>query len=350
MEIMKGSFVKDDDGHWKAPLPFKSPRPRLPNNRTLALKRAHVLDASLRKNPRKREHMVTFMKGLIDSGAMEEAPSLSSDTECWYLPLFGIYHPRKPDKIRGVFDSSVLFEGVSLNQVLLTGPNLTNDLTGVLLRFRKNEVAFIADVEQMFYRFLVCEDCRDFLRFFWYRNNDPDDILMEYRMRVHVFGNTPSPAVATYGFRLTVEGAEESVKRYVCRDFYVDDGLSSVPTSEEAVLMDEGKIRLHKISSNSVDVMEAFSADDLEKNIRSIQICSEELPVQQSLGLAWDLNYDTLTFNSPIQGNPFTKRGLLSTVNSLFDPLGLISPVVIHGRVLMREITEESVDWNQPLP
>ena len=108
VEIMQGSFVKDDDGRWKVPLPFKSPRHRLPNNRTLALKRAHVLDASLRKNPRKREHMVTFMRGLIDSGDMEEAPSLSSDTECWYLPLFGIYHPRKPDKIRGVFDSSVL--------------------------------------------------------------------------------------------------------------------------------------------------------------------------------------------------------------------------------------------------
>lgn len=140
---MDMSFEKDRNGHWTAPLPFKEQRPILPNNKVLALKRAHSLDFSLRKNPTKRDHMVTFMKGIIDRGAAEVAPPISEDKECWNLPLFEVYHPKKPDKIRGVFDSSVVYKGKSLNSVLLTGPNLTNSLLEVLLRFRRNQIAVI---------------------------------------------------------------------------------------------------------------------------------------------------------------------------------------------------------------
>lgn len=94
-----------------------------------------------------------------------------------------------------------------------------NDLTGVLLRFRREAVGITDDIEQMFYPFLVTKEHRDFLRFFWYRNSDPSDELIEYRMRVHVFGNTPLPAVAMYGLQKTVEKANYDVKEYVHRNF-----------------------------------------------------------------------------------------------------------------------------------
>ena len=110
------------------------------------------------------------------------------------------------DQIRGVFDSSAEYQGVSLNGVLLSGPNLTNSLLGILLRFRKNAIAVSADIEQMFYSFLVSPEHRDYLRFLWYQDNDPNKELIEYRMKAHVFGNSPSPAVATYGLRKCVEG------------------------------------------------------------------------------------------------------------------------------------------------
>jgi hypothetical protein len=251
------------------------------------------------------------MRGLIDSGAMEVAPPLPDGQECFYLPLFGIYHPRKPDKIHGIFDSSVKYKDKSLNGVLLSGPNLTNELLGVLMRFRKNRVAFIADIEQMFYSFLVREDHRDFLRFFWHRNNNLNEDLIEYRMRVHVFGNTPSPAISTYGLRKTVEKAEIEVQKYVIQNFYVDNGLMSVASSAEAiylllntqqVLKEEARISLHKIASNSIEVMEAFSTDDLEKNLKSFDIAADELPIQQSLRLAWDISSDSMTFNPRIPG------------------------------------------------
>jgi hypothetical protein len=73
-----------------------------------------------------------------------------------------VYHPKKPGKVRVVFDSSAKFAGVSLNDVLLKGPDLTNRLLGVLLRFRREAVAITEDIEQMFYNFKITEPHRDF--------------------------------------------------------------------------------------------------------------------------------------------------------------------------------------------
>ena len=79
----------------------------------------------------------------------ELAPELPLSFERWYLLMFTVYHPKKPDNVRIVFDSSAKFQGVSLNNVLLLGPDLCNSL----LRFRKKKIAVTMDVEQMFHNF-----------------------------------------------------------------------------------------------------------------------------------------------------------------------------------------------------
>jgi hypothetical protein len=93
------------------------------------------------------------------------------------LPHFGVYHPQKPNKIRIVFDSAAEINGISLNKLLLCGLDFTNSLLGVLLRFHQKPTAFMADIEQMFHSFVVKEENRDFLRFLWYKGNDPDGKL-----------------------------------------------------------------------------------------------------------------------------------------------------------------------------
>ena len=131
-----------------------------------------------------KDHYIEFMCKIFENGHAEIAPPLQAEEVCWYFPIFGVYHPQKPGSIRVVFDSSAQHHGVSLNDVLLTGPNMNNSLLGVLLRFRKEPVAVTADVQQMFHCFVVREDHRNYLRFLWYRNNDLDDVAVEYRMRV----------------------------------------------------------------------------------------------------------------------------------------------------------------------
>lgn len=118
--------------------------------------------------------------------------------------MFGVYHLQKPKQIRVFFDSSAKHEGVALNNVLLSGPDLNNALLGVLIRFRREPIAITADVKQMFYCFTVRDDHHNFLRFLWFKDNDVTKEVIEYRMKVHVFGNRPSPTVAMYGLRKAV--------------------------------------------------------------------------------------------------------------------------------------------------
>lgn len=362
LEVMDKEFAKSPSGHWSGPLPFRAHRPRLPNNKQMALKRAQSLQRSLTRNPRKRDHFLLFMKDMFDRGHAELAPLLEDGKECWYLPMFGVYHHKKKDQIRVVFDSSASFEGISLNSVLMCGPDLTNNLVGILLRFRKEPVAVMADVERMFYGFFVSEPDRDFLRFLWYKDNDPQQNLVEYRMCVHVFGNRPSPAVAAYGLRKCVQNLSgndgEDVKEYVERNFYVDDGLGSFQSVPHAIsvlkgaqkaLSSEGNLRLHKIASNESEVMQAFPVEDLVKDLKNVDLSHEKLPLQHSLGLCWNLNLDCFTYQISSEEQPFTRRGVLSTVNRLFDPLGFAAPLIIQGRILMRDLVAETTDWDSPL-
>ncbi|XP_051792766.1 uncharacterized protein LOC127530319 [Acanthochromis polyacanthus] len=363
LEVMDREMRIDDTNSWVAPLPFRSPRRQLPNNREQALRRLTSLRRTLERKPKLKADFVAFMQNIFDRDQAELAPPLKEGGECWYLPIFGVYHPQKPDKIRVVFDSSAQHHGISLNDVLLTGPDLNNSLLGILLRFRREAVAIIADIEQMFHSFVVREDSRDFLRFLWFKENDPNQEVVEYRMKVHVFGNSPSPAVAIYGLHRAAEhGAIEhgmDTKHFVERNFYVDNGLKSLPSATEAIdlltrtqqMLAASNLRLHKIASNCPEVLKAFSQSDHAKGLQNLDFDDNSALIQRSLGLSWELKHDVFTFRAAATEKPYTRRGALSVLNSLYDPLGLVAPVIIQGKFLLRELTcNETLDWDTPLP
>lgn len=362
LELMDEQMYMDNTNSWVAPLPFRSPRQQLPNNREQALSRLTSLRRTLERKPEMKAHFLSFMQKIFDHDHAELAPPLSEGEERWYLPIFGVYHPRKPTQIRVVFDSSAQHRGVSLNDVLLTGPDLNNSLLGILLRFRKESVAVVADIEQMFHSFVVREDHRDFLRFLWFKDNKPSNEIVEYRMKVHVFGNSPSPAVAIYGLhRAAQHGASEygtDAKHFVERDFYVDDGLKSFSSAAKAIdllkrtqeMLAASNLRLHKIASNDSEVLDAFLPEDHAKGLQNLDFDDSSDLIQRSLGLNWDLKHDHFTFRVATTEKPFTRRGVLSTVNSLFDPLGLVAPITIQGKFLLRKLTSgEALDWDSPL-
>lgn len=218
------------------------------------------------------------------------------------------------------------------------------------------------DIQQMFYGFLVRHDHRDYLRFLWHEDNDLSKEIQEYRMRVHVFGNSPSPAVAIYGLRQAAQRGEPKygadTKQFVERHFYVDDGLVSLPTESAAIdlmkricaSLAESNLKLHKIASNSVAVMKAFEPEELATGIKDLGLDDETLPAQRSLGLCWDISTDMFTFKVAVADKPYTRRGVLSVINSIFDPLGLAASVTIRGRLLLRELSSGVQDWDTPLP
>lgn len=379
LEIMNNGIHKNDSGNWEMPLPFRSPKVVMPNNRKQALNRLLGLLRTFKKKPQMERDYFEFFGKVLERGhavlvppeELEENQRDPKTTgQTWYLPHFGVYHPKKPKQIRVVFDSSCEFKGVSLNKELLAGPDMMNSLLGVLMRFRQENVGAVCDIEQMFHSFHVDPKHRDFLRFLWFRNNDPSQEIVEYRMVVHLFGNGPSPAVATFGLRKTADEGEEEhgtkVKTFIHQDFYVDDGLTSQPTDKDAIELIKGaqatlssaSLRLHKVASNSVAVMEAFPTEDRVKDVRDMDLRHDTLPPQRSLGVQWDLQKDTFTFSVSLEEKPFTRRGVLSVVNSVYDPLGLAAPVVLIGKLLLQHLVivgkekqnDMPLGWDDPLP
>ncbi|KAK0140803.1 hypothetical protein N1851_022206 [Merluccius polli] len=168
--------------------------------------------------------------------------------------------------------------------------------------------------------------------------------------------------VAIYGLRkAALHGEKEhssEARQFVMRIFYVDDGLSSFPTDEKAIailkstkeMLAESSIKLHKIASNSRTVMDAFPPEERAKNLVDLELNVDPLPLQCSLGLTWNLQSHTFTFRVSREKKPFTRRGILSTVNGLFDPLGYVAPVIIQGKALVRELSAEQAEWDAPLP
>ncbi|XP_068697586.1 uncharacterized protein [Montipora foliosa] len=134
---------------------------------------------------------------------------------------------------------STTFEGQSLNDKLLQGPDLTSILLGVLTRFRQEKYAFMADIEKMFFQAGVRKEDQSFLRFLRWPNGDLEHKDEEYCMTVHLFGAVSSPACANYALQRTADDNEDNygteVANTVRGNFYVDDVLKSASTEDKAI-------------------------------------------------------------------------------------------------------------------
>lgn len=146
-------------------------------------------------------------------------------------------------------------------------------------------------------------------------------------------------------------------------NFYVDDGLKSTAEPASAIdllrrtqnMLATANLHLHKIASSHPEVMEAFPLEDRANDLLNLDFSKGPIPVQRSLGVYWDLESDAFTFRVSLEEKPFSRRGVLSVTNSLYDPLGLAAPVVIRGKQLLRLMTSdlkasESNEWDAPLP
>ena len=149
---MEEGIEKTENGHYEMPLSLKE-RPILPDNHSMALIRLEHLKRKVLKDPKYREDYVKFLDEVLSRGDAEEAPVVAQEEGVkWYIPHHGVDHPKK-NEIRVVFDCSARFKGTSLNHHLLSGHDLTNNLVGVLCRFRRYPYAIICDVEKMFHQF-----------------------------------------------------------------------------------------------------------------------------------------------------------------------------------------------------
>ncbi|XP_046564520.1 uncharacterized protein LOC124273324 [Haliotis rubra] len=292
--------VSLQEGEYYINLPFKCSNVQMPNNSVQALKRLDSLKRRFLTDSKFHDDYETFMENILVKGYAEKVPTDELEGQpgkIWYIPHHGIYHPRKADKIRVVFDCSASFQGVSLNNMLIQGPNMTNSLIGILLRFRQDQVAFMGDIESMFYRVKVPNEDRNYLRFYWWPRGDCDEKPEIYRMCVHLFGAISSSSCATFALQQTAEDNKEryvpEVVNMVENNFYVDDCLASVEDEERAVylinelskLCKDGGFRLTKWVCNSKSVMKTIPTEERAKEVKELNLECESLPSERALGV-----------------------------------------------------------------
>ena len=328
-------------------------------SRLMKLKRRLTSDDQFRKDYN------SFMQDIISSGYAERVPVDEASTkskQVWYIPHHGVYHKKKPGKIRVVFDCSAVCDGQSLNQQLLQGPDLTNNLTGVLCRFRQERIAFMCDIQAMFHQVKVDVEHRNLLRFLWWDDPEMKRDPVEFRMTVHLFGATSSPGCANFALKTTADQYEESCGReaadFVRRNFYVDDGLKSVQLVEEAKELikntksfcQRGGFRLHKFTSNNKEVMSSVPQEDRATDTKDRYLVNDVTAIERALGVHWCIESDTLQFRIIVQDKPLSRRGILSTVSSVFDPLGLVAPFILVGKRILQELCRDGVGWDDEVP
>lgn len=361
VQLLSDNIKQKEDGHYEMPLPFKSSSPpSLPNNKRLAAVRLQYLKKRLKANEQYSVQYKAFMDEMIIKGDAEPAPETPEGQTVWYIPHHGVYHPKKPEKLRVVFDCSAKFHGVSLNDTLLTGPDMINSLLGVLCRFRKEAVAVICDIEKMFHQFFVPPELRNYLRFLWWEGGDLEREPQVYQMAVHLFGAVSSPGCANFGLKNLARQHKDdypSASAFVEKNFYVDDGLTSVPSIEEAKkliaeaqeLCKRGGLRLHKFNSNKKDALD--SVDPLERAATvPLNLGLNATPAERALGIQWSLEQDTFNFCVDLQNKPSTRRGILSVIASLYDPLGFVAPFTLSGKCILQELCRRGIGWDDPLP
>ena len=118
--------------------------------------------------------------------------------------------------------------------------------------------------------------------------------------------------------------------------------------TDVAALSKLGGFDLAKFISNSRDILKEISPWNLSPKIVNLDL--DELPIERALGVSWDPNSDMLTFKVVNKNVPETKRGILSMVSSIFDPMGLISSIIVKAKLLIQEIWRRTLGWDEELP
>ena len=364
--LSKGTHI-NEAGNITMPLPFEDEHVIMPNNSKAVYARTKGTLERLKKNPDKLTECCKVMGSYLDANHIEEVPPdeyEGVEGKTWFIPVFPVTNEKK-SKTRIVFDSSASYHRVSLNSVLLQGPDRNNDLRAVLMRFRNGIIGVSGDVEHMFHNFHLPKPHTNYVRFYWFKQNLPSNPIVQWRALVHVFGNRPSPSCAIYGLRAAMnyevaDDCPQESKDLINSNCYVDDALGAFDSEFDAIQALQGakdklamfNIRLHKLASNNKSVIGSFPESELSK-----AYAEEGEVLCGALGLVWSLESDTFKFTLQIPDKDFTPRGVLSVNHSVWDPLGLLSPLLLKGRLLQREMFEDrqgkpkgvAVQWDAPL-
>ncbi|XP_055623310.1 uncharacterized protein LOC129766736 [Toxorhynchites rutilus septentrionalis] len=356
---------RDSSGRFVVALPKKDALvSQLGNSRDIADCRFCSLERRLNSNPQLKEAYSAFIHEYVNLGHMklvDDDASTNSLVPTYYLPHHCVVRPDSiTTKLRVVFDASCPTDsGISLNDALLVGPVVQDDLLSILLRFRIPQFAITADIEKMYRQILVQESDQPLQRIRW--RDTPSEPIKSYQLTTVTYGTSAAPYLAT---KCLQKLSEDNTTTYplasvaVGRDFYMDDLLTGADTVEEGRqlcrelldLTNSAGFSLRKWTSNNPENLTDVP-DQLKDERTLLKIDASTSPIK-TLGLQWDIVADEFRFEAPTHSDqlPITKRIVYSDIARLFDPLGLVGPVVVQAKLLLQRLWYENYDWDIGLP
>lgn len=355
------STTRGSDGRFIVSLPFRDNNLSLGNSRDLALKRLHSLNRRFSKNPELRADYTKFVNEYLELGHMRRVNNLEeqdSTINYFYLPHHAVIKENSlTTKLRVVFDASApSATGVSLNDKLMVGPKLQQDLFDIVCRFRIHKYVCTADIAKMYRQVYLKENCRPYHRILWCDSEHSQ--IQTFELTTVTYGTAPASYLAVRCLQQLAK--EESTNhplgaQIVLRDFYVDDLLTGASNVKELLkIRDEvtsillkGKFELRKWASNAPEILSNIPGISCDNMILDFNKDNNIA----TLGLQWNAIADTLQYSFNIFNRKLlTKRTVLSHISKVFDPLGLVSPVIIKAKILMQEIWQLKLNWDESLP
>ncbi|XP_062541407.1 uncharacterized protein LOC134209436 [Armigeres subalbatus] len=346
---------------------WKTDCPLFPDSYPMALRRLKQLEKKLEKNPDLhrdvRKQITEYQeKGYTHLATPEELAETDPE-KVWYLPLNVVLNPKKPGKVRLVWDAAAAVQGMSLNAQLLKGPDMLVPLVAVIAGFRERRVAIGGDLREMYHQIKIIARDRQFQRFL-FRDNSKEAPRV-YVMDVATFGSTSSPCSAQYvkncnAKEFAVQFPEAATA--IIKHHYVDDYFDSVDTVEEAIsrakdvrfVHQKGGFEIRNWVSNSMEVLHSLGE---QKQVSAVHFIDDKTtPQERVLGMIWDPANDEFSFSTKHreQHLPYfsgeqrpTKRAVLSCVMGFFDPLGLLAPFTIQGKIIVQHLWRGGCEWDE---
>ncbi|XP_055632731.1 uncharacterized protein LOC129773180 [Toxorhynchites rutilus septentrionalis] len=368
-EHFQRNVCRNSEGRYIVRLPVRNDiLSKLEDNRRTAIRRFRLLENRLWHNENLRKQYCDFLEEYRALGHMhrvydhETAPSPS-----YHLPHHCVVRDdSSTTKLRVVFDASCKTpSGPSLNDALMVGSVTQEDIRSIIMRSRIRPIMIIADIKQMYRQILVDEKDIPLQRIVW--RFSPDDPLETYELRTVTYGTASAPFLTT---RVLQQLAEDELYEYpqaatvLERDFYVDDLFSGADSVQEAIalrqqlefLLNKGGFQLRKWASNEPAVLEEVSLDN-----RALQasVDFDRDSCIKTLGLHWEPSTDNLRYKIELPNvceERLTKRIALSQIARLFDPLGLVGPIVTTAKLFMQALwtlkdsDDNVLGWDQELP
>lgn len=351
---------REPTGQYMVRLPIHEAAAEIGDTKRIALKRLEQQLQRLERNSQLKELYNDFMTEYEVLGHMEPVEKHEKEPpSVYYFPHHGVLKmSSSTTKLRVVFNGSQSStSGVSLNDILLNGGMVQDDLFEIMLRFRSFRYVFTADVEKMYRQILVDPSQRDLQRILWKRPNDTD--ITCFRLNTVTYGTACAPFLATRVLKqLALDEAERfpAASTAILRNTYVDDVLSGSDNLEVALdtqaqlkaMLASAGMHLHKWCANDPALLENIDIVDQEKS--SIDQADRGRATVKALGISWCPINEELSFKWKSDSQrKVCKREILSTIASTFDPLGLISPVIVQLKIFMQQLWKLQIGWDDEL-